>query len=124
MKKIKLILGIMLMIPFFKFNAIYAQSNNELIVLVKYKTQPGKDSVALSAFKSLVEKVKKEPGYVSISIHVDPSDRSNILLYEKWSNETYFKGDHMNTPHLQKFMSDARTFLSGPPEITFWSVYN
>ena len=104
------------------FTSAYSQDNKNLIVLVKYKTQPGKDSLALSSLKSLVAKVKKEPHYVNILIHVDPADNSNILLYEQWANEDYYKGEHMRTPHLQQFMADARIFLGGPPEITYWKI--
>jgi len=51
-------------------------------------------------------------------------DNSNILLYEIWANEDYYKGEHMKTPHLQQFMTDARSFLAGPPEITYWKIEN
>ncbi len=94
----------------------------DLIVLVKYKTQPAKESEALTALKALIENVKKEPNYVSIEVLIDPSDKSNILLYEKWTDEAYYKGLHMNTPHLQQFMKDARLFLAGPPDISFWKI--
>jgi quinol monooxygenase YgiN len=124
MKKIKLILSLTILLTALAYNAAYSQKNKELIVIVKYKTQAGKDSIALSALKDLVEQVKKEPGYVKIIIHFDPIDKSNILLYEKWSNEEYYKGDHMKTSHLQKFISDSRSFLAGPPEITFWKIEN
>ena len=98
----------------------HAQAPKNLVVLVKYKTQPGKDSVALAGLKNLIKLVKKEPGYISIVIHVDPDDKSRILLYEEWANAEYYKGDHMKTTQLQQFMKDARGFLAGPPEITFW----
>ena len=94
----------------------------DLIVLVKYKVQPVKETQALTALNELIDQVKKEPDYVKILIHVDPVDRTNVLLYEEWSNEEYYKGDHLQTPHLQKFMSDSRDFLTGPPEISFQRI--
>ncbi len=105
-------------------NSVYSQNSKNLIVLVKYKTLPGKESLALSTIKSLISDVKKEPNYIDIIIHIDPFDKSNILLYEKWSSEDYYKGDHMKTQHLLQFMNDARSFLGGPPEITFWNIEN
>ncbi len=93
-------------------------------MLVKYKTQPEKESAALSGLIALIEEVKKEPNFVNIKLLVDPSDNSNILLYEQWTDEAYYKGAHMNTTHLQKFMADAREFLAGPPEISFWKINN
>ena len=96
---------------------------SSLFVLLKYKAQPGKHEEALSALNSLIPEVQNEPNFVSIKLFVDPSDQTNILLYEQWSDEAYYKGEHMNTPHLQKFMSDAREFLAGPPDISYWKLH-
>ncbi len=93
-------------------------------MLVKYKTLPNKENEALPAIKKLIEEVKKEPNYVNIKVHIDPLDQSNILLYEQWSDETYYKGEHMNTVYLKQFIKEAGTFLAGPPEISFWKLYD
>ena len=98
------------------------EGKNNLFVLVKYKTQPGKHDEALSALNVLILEVKTEPHFVNIKLFVDPADQTNILLYEQWTDEAYYKGEHMNTPHLQKFMGDAREFLAGSPDISFWKL--
>ncbi|WP_026896904.1 putative quinol monooxygenase [Daejeonella oryzae] len=122
MKRIQLILTLSLTLTVLTLSTAYSQNKTDLIVFVKYKAQAGKDSLALSALKNLISKVKTEPNFVKINIHVDPADPSNILLYEHWSNEEYYKGDHMKTPHLLQFISDSRLFLAGPPDITFWKI--
>jgi quinol monooxygenase YgiN len=99
-------------------------SETVLVVLVKYKAQPGKAAHAIAALKSLIQKVAQEPHYISIKLVVDPSDETNILLCEEWSSEAYYKTDHMNTAHLQQFMGEARAFLAGPPDISFWAPSN
>ena len=124
MKKIKFILSLVVALTALSFTSGYSQTNKNIIVLVKYKTQPGKDSLGLIGLKKLVQQVKKEPNYIEITIHIDPVDKSNILSYEKWSNEDYYKGEHLKTSHLQQFMTDSRSFLAGPPEITFWTIDN
>ena len=96
--------------------------NNNLTVLVKYKSQPEKQAEVLTALNALILEVKKEPHFVNIKMFVDPADKTNILLYEEWSDEVYYKGDHMSTTHLQKFIGDSRNFLAGPPEISFWKL--
>ena len=96
--------------------------NNNLTVLVKYKSQPEKQAEVLAALNALILEVKKEPYFVNIKMFVDQEDKTNILLYEEWSDEEYYKGDHMNTSHLQKFIGDSRNFLAGPPEISFWML--
>ena len=100
----------------------YETEESNLIVLVKYKAQPEKGDQAVSELIKLIENVKQEPHFVNIKLHVDPNDDTNVLLYEEWNNESYYKGDHMNTDHLQKFIANSREFLAGPPEITFWKV--
>ena len=122
MKHFKLIFSLLFILAGSNFTSAFGQANKNLIVLVKYKTQPGKDSLALVGLNNLIAKVKKEPYYVNILVHIDPVDKSNILLYEEWSNENYYKGEHLKTEHLQKFMVESRAFLAGPPEITFWNI--
>jgi len=121
MKKSTLILSLMIA-AIFMGNNLRAQDEKNLIVLVKYKVLPAKESQAVTALKDLIDQVKKEPNYVKIIIHVDPVDRTNVLLYEEWSNEEYYKGDHMQTSHLKKFISDSGALLTGPPEISFWRI--
>ena len=95
---------------------------NNLYVMVKYKSQPEKQNEALSALNSLILEVKKEPNFVNIKVLVDPEDKTNIMLFEEWSDEAYYKGEHMKTPHLQQFIGDSRNFLAGPPDISFWKL--
>ncbi len=122
MKNNKAILSLVFIFTVLSFTSAFSQANKNLIVLVKYKTQPGKDSLALVGLKKLIAEVKKESNYVGIFIHVDPVDKSNILLYEQWLDEDYYKGDHLKTAHLQQFINDSRAFLTGPPQITFWKI--
>lgn len=98
------------------------KDNNNLYVMLKYKSQPEKQNDALSALNSLILEVKKEPNFVNIKVLVDPEDKTNIMLFEEWSDEIYYKGEHMKTPHLQKFINDSRNFLAGPPDISFWKL--
>jgi len=121
MKKIGLIMSLIIALQI-SGNSLSAQDEKNLIVLVKYKAQPMKETQMLTALNELIDQVKKEPNYVKIVIHVDPSDKSNVLLYEEWSNEEYYKGGHMQTPHIEKFISNSRDFLTGPPDISFWRI--
>ncbi|MBK8700755.1 MAG: antibiotic biosynthesis monooxygenase [Saprospiraceae bacterium] len=96
--------------------------NESIIVLVKYIAQSGKEEMAINAINELLKKVSKEPYLKGIVLHRNPLDKSNILLYEKWSDGAYFKGAHMKSPHLFQFITDSSTFLAGPPEISFWKT--
>ncbi|HSP11513.1 MAG TPA: antibiotic biosynthesis monooxygenase [Salegentibacter sp.] len=97
-------------------------SSENVIVIVKYKTQPNKSIDAITALKELIEEVKKEDHFVNIKLHVDQNDNSNIMLYEEWEDELYYQNEHMETQHLQDFMSKSREFLTGQPEISYWKL--
>lgn len=98
------------------------EESQNLIVLVKYKTLPSKSEDAIAGLTRLIEAVKEEPNFVNITLLLDPKDETTILLYEEWSDEAYYNGDHMNTKHLQGFMTDSRAYLAGPPEISQWKI--
>ena len=97
-------------------------SANNLVVIVKYKTQQNKSVDAVTGLKKLIEEVRKEDHFVNLRLHVDQKDNSNILLYEEWDDELYYKNQHMKTEHLKEFIVEAKAFLAGPPEISFWKV--
>ncbi|WP_250434347.1 putative quinol monooxygenase [Hanstruepera flava] len=98
--------------------------NQNTIVILKFKTQPEKGLKALEEFNSLIEKVRQEPHFVKIKIHVDSKDDTNILLYEEWEDQDYYNTEHMETDYMKAFMANSVNFLAGPPEITFWKLEN
>lgn len=92
------------------------------IVILKFKTQPDAGSKTVLELTNLIEKVKLEPNFIEIKLHVDPKDNTNILLYEEWGDENYYNTTHMETDHIKEFMANSINFLTGPPEITFWEI--
>lgn len=97
-------------------------SADNLIVIVKYKTLPNKSVNAVTELKKMIEEVRKEDHFVNLRLHVDQKDNSNILLYEEWDNELYYKNQHLKTKHLKEFIVASQAFLTGPPDITFWKM--
>lgn len=95
-------------------------SNEPITVLIKYRTQPGKERLAMSALSALVEAVTScEPECQGITIFQDSRDSSSFLLVEQWPDRATFVGPHMQQPHIQTFMKHAEDFLVGPPDISF-----
>lgn len=99
-----------------------SDSKENLVVYAKYKTIPNKNIDAVVAIKAFIEEVKKEDHFKEIRMYIDPNDNSNILLYQEWDDEVYYKNDHMQTEHLQRFESESSAFLVGPPEISYWRL--
>ena len=106
------------------FTSCNKEEGEEIIVLVKYKTLPNKNIDALASMERLIESVEKEDHFVKIKLHVDKNDNSNIMLYEVWNDENYYKNQHMETEHLQKFKAESKEFLAGPPEISYWKEHS
>ena len=129
MKTKKTVLKVLLLLIFSfvscneKNEPMKAENNQKnLIVLVEYNIQPTKSNDAIAGLTELIENVTKEPHFVSIKLHTNLKDNSKILLYEVWSDETYYNTVHMKTEHLQKFIEDSRAFLAGPPNISQWKI--
>ena len=101
---------------------IQNRETTNTIVLLKFKSQQDKGPETVSELIKLIEKVKQEPHFVNIKLHVDPNDNTNILLYEEWEDISYYNNEHMNTDHLQEFQAKSTNFLTGPPEISIWKV--
>ena len=95
--------------------------STEVTVMIRYRAQPEKADIARRELESLIRTVvATERECAGIWMHLSTSDPGQILLVERWSDEAAYTGPHMRTPHLQSFMSRAREFIAGPPEITFW----
>jgi quinol monooxygenase YgiN len=93
-----------------------------ITVIIKYQAQPGKAAVARDELAALVATVvAQEPACLGIGLHQDLNDETQFLLYERWTDQAAYLGPHMQTPHLQAFIARAPGFLSGPPDISFWS---
>ena len=120
MNKLFLILGLMIFSIFTGCGK--KDDGNNLIVVVKYKTLPNKSVDAVTGLKKLIEQVKKEEHFVSLKLHIDQNDNSNILLYEEWDDALYYQNQRMKTKHLKEFIVESQTFLDGPPEISLWKV--
>ena len=93
-----------------------------LVVVIKYKALPNKSVDAVTGLRKLIEHVEKEDHFVSLKLHIDQKDNSNIMLYEVWDDELYYRNQHMKTEHLQEFIVESQAFLAGPPEISYWKV--
>ena len=96
---------------------------NDTTVLVSYRLRPDQVPAALSAIASLVSTVlTNEPSCRGIEILQDDSDETRVTLLERWTSREEFLGPHMQQPHIKAFMSEAGSFLAGPPEISFWRI--
>jgi quinol monooxygenase YgiN len=98
-------------------------SADPIVVLIEFKIQPGKESLAMQVMTSLIATVRREePACAGITMIRDAASPSRILLYELWPDRDSYLGPHMETPHIRAFKTQGAELFAGPPEITFWDI--
>ena len=96
-------------------------SEGDVTVMIRYLAQAGQVARARDELDALVKVVlAEEPACRGIWIHENTSAPEQLLLIERWTDEASYTGPHMQTPHIRAFMTRARDFIAGPPEISFW----
>ena len=96
-------------------------SEGDVTVMIRYLAQAGQAARAKDELEALVKVVlAEEPACRGIWIHENTSAPEQLLLIERWTDEASYTGPHMQTPHIRAFMTRARDFSAGPPEISFW----
>jgi len=94
-----------------------------IVVLIAFKIQPGKESLAMQVMTSLIATVRKdEPACSGITMLQDAADPTRVLLYERWPDRDSYMGPHMDTPHIRAFKAQGGELFAGPPDITFWNI--
>jgi quinol monooxygenase YgiN len=94
-----------------------------IVVLIAFRIQPGKESLAMQVMTSLIATVRREePACSGITMIRDAADPARILLYELWPDRDSYMGPHMDTPHIKAFKAQAGELFAGLPEITFWNT--
>jgi quinol monooxygenase YgiN len=96
-------------------------SEDSVMVLIHYRTQPGKEEAGVRELASLIATVAaQESACAGITMFQDADDPARILLYERWASRAAYTGPHMQTAHIQAFIRKAPSFMAGAPAITFW----
>jgi len=54
---------------------------------------------------------RKEPGCKQFDVLVDPQDKTQVMLYEVYDDESAFQV-HQQTPHFKKYLAEAVPLLA------------
>jgi quinol monooxygenase YgiN len=54
---------------------------------------------------------RKEPGCRQFDVLVDPNDKTKVMLYEVYDDESAFEA-HQQTPHFKKYLAEAVPLLA------------
>ncbi len=87
---------------------------NSLLLLVTYTAKPGfRDEFVKRILDSgLIEKIRREDGFISYNYYLDADNPDRILLVEEWVSEAYQK-KHMKTPHMAELAAVKDSCILG-----------
>lgn len=87
---------------------------NSLLLLVTYTAKPGlrEEFVSRIADLGLLEKIRREDGFISYNYYLDADNPDRILLVEEWVSEAYQK-KHMKTPHMAELAAVKDSYILG-----------
>ena len=59
-----------------------------------------------------------EPGCKAFDVLVDPNDKTKVMLYEIYNDESAFEA-HQQTPHFKKYLAEAVPLLASRERSVF-----
>jgi len=94
-------------------------AGNHVTVVVRLKAKPGMEARVRQELFSLLAPTRAERGCINFDMHQAPNDRSLFLVYENWVSEEDLKR-HFETPHITRWIQEAKGLLAEPMELTRW----
>ena len=91
-------------------------SLKSVTVVIQLQAKLGQANVLEQKLVALNKRVAEEPFYRGVQIN---RGDHHFLMYERWQNEAYFRGEHQETAHLQAFMAELPLLTAEPLEISF-----
>jgi quinol monooxygenase YgiN len=81
------------------------------VLQVNIRIKP--DSVDAFMKKALdnAREARKEPGCRQFDVLLDPNDRTKVMLYEVYDDDSAFEA-HQQTPHFKKYLAEAVPLLA------------
>lgn len=85
---------------------------NKFVLIVEFDVKPEQlakfgELIAVNARASVAE----EPGCRQFDVLVDPNERTRVMLYEVYDDESAFEA-HQQTPHFKKYLAEAVPLLA------------
>jgi (4S)-4-hydroxy-5-phosphonooxypentane-2,3-dione isomerase len=81
------------------------------VLVVNIRVKPEHADKFMQALKVNAGEARKEPGCRQFDVLVDPNDRTKLMLYEVYDDESAFEA-HQQTPHFKKYLAEAVPLLA------------
>lgn len=94
---------------------------NFLTVVAKIRAKPGLEARVQEELLALVAPTRAEAGCLNYDLHRSQEEPGLFLFYENWRSPQDLEA-HLQTPHLQRFLSQADDLLAAPVDISRWEM--
>ena len=81
------------------------------VLVVNIKIKPENVERFMQALQANARAARKEPGCRQFDVLVDPNDKTKVMLYEVYNDESAFDA-HQQTPHFKKYLAEAVPLLA------------
>jgi quinol monooxygenase YgiN len=88
-------------------------------VVVRLKAKAGMEARVRQELLNLLAPTRAEQGCINFGMHQDPVDAAPFLLHENWVSEDDLKR-HFETPHIKRWIEEAKALLAEPMKLTRW----
>ena len=82
-----------------------------VVLLVDIRIKPENVERWMKMALENAREARKEPGCRHFDVLVDPDDRTRVMLYEIYDDQSAFEA-HQQTPHFKKYMAEAVPLLA------------
>ena len=81
------------------------------VLQVALRIRPGNVDEFMRKLHANASEARKEPGCKQFEVLVDPQDKTQVMLYEVYNDESAFEV-HQQTPHFKKYLAEAVPLLA------------
>jgi len=94
-------------------------AGKQVTVVVRMKAKTGMEVRVRQELLNLLKPTRTERGCMNFDMHQAPNDPSLFLFHENWVSEEDLKR-HFETPHIKRWIEEAKALLATPMELTRW----
>ena len=94
-------------------------AGKQVTVVIRMKAKTGMEVRVRQELLNLLKPTRAERGCINFDMHQAPNDPSLFLFHENWVSEEDLKR-HFETPHIKRWIEEAKALLAEPMELMRW----
>ena len=95
-------------------------ANTPIAVLIKVKTNSDDHFAFTRELRDTYERIRDEPGCISINGHQDPDDPTQFMIYELWSSAAQQNHFQTTSNYLREYLERVTPLFATPPQRHIW----